>query len=184
MDREMLDAVGASRASQKSEYLRDGKFLLMVKELIYKKMEGGLTFVARVEVLESESKGDLDLVTGKPVIPNVVGTSAGWIQLTQKHKSAAGNIKAFVLALLNYSEAEVDAKPGSFGEALGELISTQQPARGMVIRASSYRQMVRSGPNAGKIQTYMAFTPAADLNTADRILARRTDLDKREPIQK
>lgn len=200
INRSMLDGIGASRANTKSDYFKDGQGLALLKEVIYKDMNDGPTFVARFTILESSSKGDVDPVTKQPVVPNAPGSEVGWIQKTGKQKSAAGNVKSFVLALLGYSEAEVDSKPGSFADAVAQLADLDsngqdargaiaskggviQPGRGMVVRYATTQAAIRSGPNAGKVLTFVKFSHVGDLNTKELIAKRRAELDAAEPLR-
>ena len=183
VDRAMLDLIGGSKASSKSDNIRDGRGVMLVEEILSFVGNEGATFVARGEILSSESKGDTDPITKAPIPPNAVGSQVGWPQKLQKFKSSPGNVKKFVLELLGYTEAEVDSKPGSFAEAMGQLLAPQQPARGMVINYSTYQQSTRSGPNAGKVNTYVNWSHAAD-NSPEVIAQRRKMLDEKRPLGK
>ena len=180
-----LNDIGKARANNKSDFIRDGKGVLLLEECIYDKMNDGRTWVSRFEVVEAVSKGDLDK-DGKPVVPNAVGSHVGWVQQPEKFKSAAGNIKSFVLALLGYSEAEVDANPGSFGQAADQLRGPTQPGRGMLIGFETYRQATRSGARPGQVNTYVRFFhigPEAG-NSKEKIAERRAVLDAKTPLKK
>jgi hypothetical protein len=175
--------VAAASATTKSDYIRDGAGVLLVEQIldVPGKMGQAGCVVVRVEIVESKSKGDLD-ANGKEVVPNPPGSQAGWVQ-SLKYPSAVNNLKTFVLALLGFSEAEVAASPpGTFQTAFGELMDTAQPARGMLINYSTYRQATRSGANAGKVNTYCTFSHNPN-NTKDSIAARRAELDNKRPIR-
>ena len=174
--------IAAARASLKSDNFRDGKGIVVVSELIHGNFNEGNTFVARTKIVSSESKGDLDPKTKTPVAPNAAGSLVGWPQKLDKHKSAAGNVKAFVLSLLGFKENEVSSE--QFGQALTELLSKAQPARGMLIGYETYQQPTRSGPNAGNVNTYVRWihVPPAAGNSADQIAARKAELDKSSPL--
>jgi hypothetical protein len=183
INRAMLDAIGASKASNKSDNIRDGQGVLLVEEIVSFDGNDGPTFVARCEVVSSSSKGDVDPVTKQPTVPNAVGSQVGWVQKLQKFKSSMGNVKKFIVELAGETEAALDATPGKFAEVAGGLLSDAQPARGMLINYSTYQQTTRSGPNAGKVNTYVNWSHHAD-NSDAAIDARRADLDKRRPLGK
>lgn len=179
---ELFKKIANANASLKEDNFRDGKGVVLIRELICKSFHQGPTFVARTKVVESTSKGDLDPATKQPVTPNAPGSSVGWPQLLQKHASAMGNVKAFVLALLGFKEADVNSD--QFAEAFQRLVSKEQPGRGMLIGYETYQQATRSGPNIGKVNTYVRWKhiPPSAGNSADEIKKRREDLDKTEPI--
>lgn len=179
---ELFAKIASSNASLKEDVFKDGKGVVVIRELICKSFFQGPTFVARTKVLSSESKGDLDPVSKQPVIPNAVGSRVGWPQMLQKHASAPGNVKAFVLALLGKKEAEVTS--AQFTEALARLLSKEQPARGFLIGYETYQQQTRSGANAGKINTYVRWVhvPADRGNSPKEIADRRAELDKTDPM--
>lgn len=187
----LFNTIGGSKASSKSDNFRDGKGQVVIEELICNKMNGGNVFVARTKVVESASKGDrvpiFDPVKrettgyGDLVVPNAKDSSVGWPQMLDKHKSAPGNVKGFTLSLLGFKEEQVT--PEQFTEALSRLISKEQPARGMLINYETFQQTTRSGPNAGKTNTYVRWThvsPAAG-NDKDSIAKRRSELDVSNP---
>jgi hypothetical protein len=178
---ELFNKIGNAQASLKEDVFRDGKGVVLVRELICKKFFQGNTFVARTKVQSSASKGDKN-AKGEAVEPNAAGSCVGWPQLIDKHASAAGNVKGFVLALLGF--AEKDVKGADFAEALTGLISKAQPGRGMLIGYETYQQATRSGPNAGRVNTYVRWThvPPSAGNTPEEIAKRRSELDKTDPL--
>lgn len=178
----LFNKIGAANASLKEDVFRDGKGVVEVREILCKRFFKGNTFVARVKVKESSSKGDKNPTTGALVEPNAPGSSVGWPQMLDQHASAPGNVKAFVLALLGFSEAQVT--PKDFSEALERLISKEQPGRGMLIGYETYQQATRSGPNIGKVNTYVRWTHVspANGNSKDDIKKRRDELDKTAPL--
>ena len=179
LDMSEFTKVGAAKANTKGDNFRDGYGLAVIEELIYDRMNDGLTFVARCKILESNSKGDFDPVTKQPVQPNAVGSQVGWPQKVEKHKSAVGNVKSFVLALLGEDESAVT--PDQFGKALFDLTQgKEQPARGMVIKYSTYQQAVRA---TGKVNTYVGWS-TAEGNTPEKIAARRKALDEGKEVPK
>ena len=177
----LFQKIGASNASLKEDVFRDGKGVVEVRELLCKRFFKGNTFVARTRVVSSMDKGDKDK-DGKGITPNAPGSSVGWPQMLDQHASAPGNVKAFVLALLGFSEAQVTS--AQFAEALERLISKDQPGRGMLIGYETYQQATRSGANIGRVNTYVRWThvPPAAGNTPAEIASRRAELDKNSPL--
>lgn len=189
---------------KKSEFLRDGKYVLGVLQIMSKVSEqSGLNFIARMVVLKSESKGDLDPKTKQPVIPNPVGSVVGYIQqLDAFPKTAPGNVKAFMLELGGMSEAEgdtieeveIDGKKVQMSklEILGEAAGgPEQLARGMILTCSTRQAAVKTGKNIGAINTYPQFShvgedPASTEfggnNDAD-VARRRAEWDKTYPLE-
>lgn len=178
---DLFAKIGNSQASLKEDVFRDGKGVVMIRELICKRFFKGNTFVARTKVMTSASKGDKN-AKGEPVEPNAAGSCVGWPQLLDQHASAPGNVKAFVLALLGYNEKDV--KSAEFAEALTRLISKEQPGRGMLIGYETYQQATRSGPNIGRVNTYVRWVhvPKTAGNDPKEIAARRAELDKTDPL--
>jgi hypothetical protein len=178
---ELFKKIANANASLKEDVFRDGKGVVVVRELICKSFFQGPTFVARTLVKESASKGDKN-AQGQLVEPNAPGSRVGWPQMLQKHASAPGNVKSFTLALLGYQEAQVSSD--QFAEAFQRLVSKEQPARGMLIGYETYQQATRSGPNAGKVNTYVKWIhiPPTAGNSPDEIAKRRAELDKSDPV--
>lgn len=174
--------IGGSSASLKEDVFRDGKGIVEIRELLCKRFFQGNTFVARSRVVNSASKGDLNPVDKTPVVPNAPGSSVGWPQMLDKHASAPGNVKGFVLALIGFAENQVTT--AQFAEALARLISKEQPGRGMLIGYETYQQATRSGANIGKINTYVRWTHVkpSEGNDKDSIAKRRAELDKTAPL--
>lgn len=179
---ELFGEIGAAKVNNKTPNLRDGQGVVLIKELLCKKLNEGPTFIAALKVVSSSSKGDIDQVTKQPVEPSAPGSAASWIQKLKKFKSAPGNVKGFLLTALNKAEANVT--PDQFAQALARAISKEQPMRGMLIRFSTYQQQVQSGPTAGQWRTYVnwSFIGKDAGNSPDEIAARRAELDKEEPL--
>lgn len=168
MDRAIFDAVADSRANMKGDVFKDGRGVLLVVENLLDNLNEGATFVGRFQVVKAEPKGDLELAPfapGKPHLPldpprpapcNAIGSQVGWPQKIQKFKSAAGNVKGYLLSLLGFKEAEVTK--AAFAATLAEMVSAAQPAAGMLVGYETYRQETRGGANAGRINSYVRFT--------------------------
>ena len=195
----------AKATGKKSEFIRDGKYVFGVLQIISKQSdESGLNFIARLLVLKAESKGDLDPKTKQPVIPNPVGSVVGYVQQLDAYpKTAPGNVKAFMLALGNMSESEgdtvteVDIGGGkvvqmSNLEVLGEgAAGPEQMARGMIIACTTRQGTVKTGKNAGNVNTYPQFDPIGQETDAtefggngdEDVARRRAEWDKNYPVE-
>lgn len=190
---DLFAMIGNAAANGKGDNFRDGKGIVLVRELVCKPMNDGPTFIVATKIVSSEAKGDkeflnLDPVTktpifGGPSVPNAKDSCPSWPQKLTKHKSAPGNVKAFVLALTGFKENEVKAE--DFRQAMEKLMSKDQPGRGMLIAYETYQQAIRSGANAGKVITLVKWSHVSPENGNSRelIQARRAELDKTNPIQ-
>ena len=163
----IIDKILTAKTSQRSDQIRDGQYLFMVRKLVLGDMEGGQTFVAELEVIESCSKGDLDPITKQPVVPNFVKSIVGYVQQLQKHPSAPGNAQKFLNALLGADGADPKKIENAITNLLSEEGQKTQGARGLLVRGSTYQQIVKSGPNTGKINTYTSFFNVPDSEQGD-----------------
>jgi len=177
LDRALFDAIGAAPANLKSPHITGGQGRALILKEIYKQMNDGPTWVTELKILDSKP------VPGAPDFapPNAVGQVCGWVQKTQMYKSAVGNVKAHVLAVLGEDESKVSAMDVS--QAIAEIVGDTQPARGMLIDYATYQQTTKTGANAGKVNTYVRFShvPPSDGNSGPEVAARRAELDKTNP---
>ncbi len=167
---ELFAKIASANASLKEDLFRDGKGVVVIRELLCKRFFKGNTFVARTKVVSSQSKGDKDPKTGTPIEPNGPGSCV------------AGNVKAFTLNLTGFQEANV--KPDDFAQTFESMVSKEQPARGMLIGYETYQQATKSGVNAGRVNTYVRWlnVPPTAGNSPAEIKARRDELDKTDPL--
>ncbi len=179
---DLFRKIGDAQGSGKGDNFRDGKGVLVVREMLLKKLNEGWTFIGAFKVVSSESKGDLDPITKQPVIPNAVGSNPSWPQKLDKFKSAMGNVKECILALLGFAAGAVKAE--DFAETLKGLVAGGQPGRGMLVGYETYQQATRSGANIGKVNTYVKFihVPKEAGNSKEEIAKRRAELDKTDPL--
>lgn len=178
-----------AKASTGGNYLVDGQGRLMVTSLKYDPgTNSGRIFVAEFKVVSS-APVDVRDTKGAPldIKPNAVGSQPSYVQLFDKFESAFGNTKAFVLALLGKEEDSLE--DNEFVDDLCELTDTEQaggeltskkgdrvdPARGMLIDYSTYRQVIKKGPNAGNQITLLKWAYVDQ--TAEEVAARRAELD-------
>lgn len=179
---DLYATVANAQANGKGDNYKDGKGVALIRELVCKNMNEGPTFIAATKIVESASKGDTDPVNKTPVEPNAVGSTPSWPQKLKKHKSAPGNVKAFVLAALGFTDGAVTTE--QFAEALKRSVSKEQPMRGMLIGYETYQQAIRGGPNVGKVITLVRWihVPPGAGNDAKSIAERRAALDKSDPL--
>lgn len=160
MQTSIISKIVNAKASQRSENIRDGEYVFVVRKLILEEMQDGQTFVAELGVVESRSKGDLDPVSKSPVNPNAVGSVVGYVQKLTRFESAPANAQRFLTALLGGED------PKKLEAAITNLLSEEgqkkQAAKGLLIRGSTYQQQTKKGPNAGKINTYVNFFHVSD----------------------
>ena len=178
MSRAIFQKVFQSEAAKGGDNFRDGRGVVVVTQCICKAMNEGTTFVMRTKVLESESKGDLDPVSKQPVQPNAVGSKPGWVQKIDKHKSAAGNVKALILAADNLSESQLDE--GKFIGLMELICGPEQALRGYKLRYETAQKQIKGGPNAGKWMTIVNWSHLPQ--TDEEKSALRAELDKTDPL--
>lgn len=105
--------IGEAEVSRKSTYLKDGVYLLKVKECRIKKMFGkGDSFLAEFEIVES-SNPDF-----KP------GISTAWFQKMDPPNMSLPALKGFAYACLGISTAATDKDAVEAREAVDEELST------------------------------------------------------------
>lgn len=151
----MLINTAASRGGQ---YIKqDGRYIFRIKTkptLTIK--EDGLTFVAELDVVDAAPIRD-------DVKPHTVGSSVSFIAQLEANKSAAGNMKNFILGLFNLDESSLS------DDAYQEKVNdTLDKGEGMFIGAETYRKVTKGGPNAGKEGVYpnFSFVDQAEASTA------------------
>lgn len=176
-----MKKIANATVSVKGEYFRDGFGQVLVKQLIYKSMDRGPTFVMEGRIVKSASKGDVDSVTKQPVVPNAPGANVSWPQVVNANKSAPANIRGFILAAAN---APATTPNEVFFEAFTEAIGPSQVIRGMLLNFSSYQQQTENQKKArkGETNTYIRFSHCAEGNSPEEVAARRAELDKTDPV--
>ena len=179
MSREIFQKIGAARSILGGNHFKDGKGRAIVSKIECEQKTDGWVFVTEF-LVQSAAKVRPD------VEPNAPGTSASFVQMLDKHKSAAGNIKAFVLELLGYTEESLAAaakaqnvSPGDlFTSTMDALCGPGQPGRGMAVDFETYRKITREK----KLEiTLCRWTHVAQ--TATEIAARRGEMDQKVAAQ-
>ncbi len=159
--------------------LKDGEFVLMIKQIICEAKHKGVMYIPEFEVVASEATRD-------DVVPNKPGTDAScaWAMdgTGNAGTAAKGNIKQFFCALFGLADDDetFNAELGKYAGEKGDADALR--ARGMLVACRTYRKTIQTGNNAGKEGCFPEFTRVseADGNSADEIAARRKDLDSRK----
>ncbi len=169
-----LSKIANATASGGGTNIRDGRYKYLIEKCIYQKGHKGENFIVELRVIESASNGDVD-ERGQPTIPNAVGSTCSMACLLDKHASAAGNAKAFLigaLAPIGYSESQIDEP------LLLEVSGPNNPLRGICIGNETRRGWNKgtvNKANEGKPMTLNVWRAIAQ--TPEDIQAQRTWLD-------
>lgn len=125
---DIFDDVGSSSASAGGNYLKDGRGRAIIKSLRVENKRRGPCFIGEFKV-ESSTQTD----PNNP--PNPVGSTFSVVYPLKDPAlpSGPGNAKAVLLAVAGKTEAEVDAKPGAFGELMRRACSAENPCAGMYL---------------------------------------------------
>jgi hypothetical protein len=166
--------IAGARASAGGNWIKPGRYLHEVQNILVETKDGGNTFIAELLVREAAQ-------TEPAHNPNVVGSQVSYVQMLDRHKSAVGNAKAFVLALVGATEEDlagddfvelleyatnIDPKAKN---AKGETIPVQ-PLRGYHIACETYFKGKKSKPS--DIMTLPKWTTSPN-NQDEVVLARR-----------
>lgn len=190
----LLNKIARSRATKGGNNIKDGKYVFEIKKIIQEKKEDGEMFIVELGVVECEAQPGNFERAGKPVWPGVdgaievkpnpVGSSPSYVLNLDKNKSAGGNVKAFVLALVDGEDfSEEDEKAvADFVATVDELIGPTQPARGMLIYDETFRKKIKGGDNAG--QPFVGHNWQHVEQTGEQIAERRAKLDKTDREEK
>lgn len=173
---DMFAKIADATATQSGNWMRDGKYILAVKEHKYENKEfSGLTWVTEFIVVHSEPISGMLQIGGEPcapgtpgatqVEPNTIGEKVSFVAVigNRNTPNAAGNVKAYLLALSNTSEqvfnqheteAKLAGQPSPFSVACSKLVGPEQVLRGALIAAQTVRSVNQGKANAankGKI---------------------------------
>lgn len=174
---DLFDEIANANVSQSSEKFfnyPNTQGLVCVNKVLLEKMNDGLTFVLETVVVQASAK-----VTGDVKVPQK-GAPLSDVQKLQIHKSAKGNTKAIILALVGKSDLPVD----QFKTLLDKMRGESQPARGMLLAYDTVQKTVKKGERAGQTNTYAQFKhiDAASGNSKEAIAERRAKLEKGETL--
>lgn len=139
--------------------IKDGNYLYLIEKVTYdERARGGATFIAEFRVMEAEANGATDEKkkgeTGKPSVPNPVGSTCSMVCQLDKFENAGGNALAFLLGAmgpLGYIQDNPDLTPEERAQKaiteprILEVSGTGNPLRGVAVRNETYR-----GWNKGK----------------------------------
>lgn len=172
------DKIANAKALSGGNIIRDGVYRFIIERLSMN-TDGydGASFIAEFRVVEA--------APNEPgVEPNPVGSTVSFIAMVDKHKSALGNVKAFLLAALGMD----DSSGSQFAQICETVCGKGQPMRGVEVRCTTYRKINqgRLNPaNAGKQMTLCRFdhVPGQSDNGNARIKANRAMLDGGLPEQ-
>jgi len=168
----MFGKIATARPTLGSSIIKDGRYILEIDKMMVAAKTGGTFFIVEMIVREAQP-----LVEG--VQPNAVGSKASYVQNLDKHQSAPGNAKAFLLSLYDEKEPP-ESDPvalakfvAEFGEAMNFTMGPSQPAKGMLIACETYHKTTRDGK---KDLTLYRWTPVP-ANSAPEVQARRQALE-------
>lgn len=144
----IFEEIAKAKVSKGGNWIKPGEYELVVKALLMqpnrKKVQ---QFIAELVVLKAKPGSDRN-ADGTAIEPSSAGSEVTYLVPLDKD-AAAGNVKAFVLALLGYTEAELDAEekkdPGAFADTIEELVNQAPGAKsekGVVLSVNSGAGMV------------------------------------------
>lgn len=137
----ILKKVAAAQVSGGGNNIRDGRGQLVVKRIALESGYNGSRFVVEFAVVSSAKVPVQSEKTGESldVEPNPPGSDVSWVQMLDKHESAFGNIKGFVLSLFG----EEDASEAELLETLEEVTGDPGACAGRVIGYETYRRITK-----------------------------------------
>lgn len=169
--------IAKSRANAGGTNIRHGEYILMYWKSSYDRMNSGNCHINEFVVVQAKKIVVVEGETQKEVEPNQVGTMCSYvINYDGKGKlSADGNSKAIILGMFGLEEKPDDEKQiAELDQALADLTADSQPAKGMLIKLTTYAKEVRSRP--GNFITGMKWAcvdrPGTGENTVEKAAAR------------
>lgn len=194
---DIFDQIANTKVTTRGNYFNEGSGIVVLTECSYKSLDGGPTFIAEHQIVQSKPNGQLG-IDGKPTIPNAPGTTATFIQQPAKFpKTAGANIKAYVCALVGIDpDSVIGAEPheqfkayvnkgevANFANATRAICGPDQVAKGALLAYETYRQSTKAQKAAGRgeYNTYVRFTHIKG-QSEDQIFARREALERGESI--
>lgn len=138
----------------RNPHLRDGRYEVAIAKVTGEKKEAGFCVIPELYVLSAAA-------VRSDVTPNEVGTKFSIVWNYDKNpKTAPGNVQDFICAIDGLTPAKSPADggdPARFAEfvenykrLMGQILSPEQPGRGIKLRIETYRSVIKSGPNTGK----------------------------------
>lgn len=135
---EIFSRISESKVTQSGNWIKDGKYLLAIKECKYERKTKGQTWITELIVLAASPIAGMHEKDGQAchaneagailVVPNAPQTSASFVRVVDDAKvpNGPGDVKAFVIALGGSNEAKFDAD-----EAQAKLKRMQEEAAGV-----------------------------------------------------
>jgi hypothetical protein len=146
----IFDGIENAEVFNSSVNIRPGQHQLKIRELLVQKSRkkaGVQFFIAEMEVVGSEGGRPSSAKTADAPLshPHRTGETVSWVvDMTQE--SALNNVKGFALAL------DADAKNEDITPAqMDALVSSDQPAKGIIVNASALMVLTRAGGDFTKI---------------------------------
>jgi len=161
----VFEQIGNSSATGGGNYLRMGRYRLRLSQAQAKKGFKGESIITEWRVLTAEKTSPGDE-------PNAPGATVS-VVFNFQNSMAAGNAKAMLLGLLGFDESAV--KPGDIAKLAQELVSPNQPLRGMDVDVETYQ---KTASKSGKLLTLPNWKHVTQ--TKEDITKQRAELDKGE----
>ncbi len=180
MPKEVRDRIAKARTVGGGNNIRHGEYVFMIMKSTYEKMNSGQCHINEFVVYESKKQIVVEGEKTVDVEPNPVGSQCSYvINYDGKGKlSADGNSKAIVLGLFGMTEGEVDDSLVS--DTLGDFTDDAQPAKGMLVKCTTYPKEVRSKP--GKYITGLNWScvdkPGEGVNSPEACAVRLAEYEK------
>lgn len=172
--------IAEAQVVESGNWIRDGKGRLIVKKIVFEKMNGGPTFVAEFEVESNQKVSVVSLLTREKldIEPNAVGSSCSMVtRLTGDAlaiKSKQGSIKNFICKLLGVDPKNVTSQ--EYVEAFRQACSPGQPAKGMVVDFETVRKLNKK-EDEEFIRPQWTHVPPSGDNAPAKVAERRARLE-------
>jgi hypothetical protein len=184
MSRAAFAKIAAAKANKGGTPIRDGRYVLQIKEAkLVNGTTDGACFIAVFDVLKATAVKD-------GIEPNAVGSTCDWVQKIDKHLSAKGNVKEFVLSLFSTTEKETsdDEVIDTLERICNEdpkAVDTDKkpmevnPAAGMIINAETFRKAKK-----GKPEDIMTLVRWSGIEDQGDLAGRKAALHKKVAAEK
>lgn len=177
----LMKIATATATSIRRPNFRDGIYVVEIRALLSEQKRKGHCFIIETGIITAKESDD----PSRPgIIPNAPGTIAGVVTNLDTNDSAPGNIKRFILGLLGVDEDTMAHDSGALMTAeekiaqimatYADIVSESQPARGMLVYATTYHSIIKSGPNQGKV--FVGVNWDNYPNQTDEMIAQRRQL--------
>lgn len=181
--------IAAAEATGGNTRFVDGTYDLTILAIRLEDKDCGMSFIVDFLVDKSEDVPESYWIgqnavwqgTDKAVhLPAIkAGRPVGYLTVVDpsKNKSGLGNARAFMDAL----NGDEELSDEDFEAALEFIISDDQPAKGMRIKATTYRKKIKTGDNQGK--PFVAIRWEHVEQSEEEVKARRAEVDKVKPAE-